>query len=485
MEPIKYYKLISPYEEDETKNCKLTITDLDDNFLAFKNNDIKSFVFDEEEKILTLTRNNGEKLSVDISALNIDAEEIVKNYTAPLEDYFNGKKYIVEDVDIKADLSDDGVLTLTWLRGLEDDSVGEFKISGFLTPFNIPDKTTTNGEGNVGDGTLLNPTRLSNLEKTGVYEKVLGIVSSLPEKPEEGDRYVTSGYTAQFGYLYSKEGIEKINEMLKDQHSIWRIPTKEDWDKLCDYLELKCMPEPTEFHSGTELGEYGFVAGFALKAHEYWRIPRGREGIPYANMGYPEFTAYPAGTSPIDSDELTDANERTVFWTNTKYSENEYYLKALNWYSDKVEQTVNDDRTMYSLRLVCDYKSKEAGFTANVLGNNYDVLNYQDIEMLWLGHNLTLDLGNGLSYAYKDFPNVKKTYYINHWNGSYWERKQLESGNSFFVEEVDSEIDLLQKYEVKEEKEGDYLIFPTTYVRKRILPESDGQMIIGINCGEY
>ena len=45
---LYYYKLQSPYPEDVTKNCKLTINEIDSNFLSLKDEDIKSAVFDKE-----------------------------------------------------------------------------------------------------------------------------------------------------------------------------------------------------------------------------------------------------------------------------------------------------------------------------------------------------------------------------------------------------------------------------------------------------
>ena len=82
MKGLYYYKLISPYKEDVTKNCRLTINEIDSNFLSLKDEDIKSaeFIYDEGDannKSLILTRNNGEKLIVLLDDmpydLNIDA----------------------------------------------------------------------------------------------------------------------------------------------------------------------------------------------------------------------------------------------------------------------------------------------------------------------------------------------------------------------------------------------------------------------------
>ena len=73
-----YYKLVSPYPEDVTKNCKLTINEIDSNFLTLKDNDIKKAELVVEDKTLVITRNNGEKLIVPLDSipfnLNVDKE---------------------------------------------------------------------------------------------------------------------------------------------------------------------------------------------------------------------------------------------------------------------------------------------------------------------------------------------------------------------------------------------------------------------------
>ena len=67
MDGIYYYKLVSGYDNDVTKNCKLTVNEIDSNFFNLKSVDIKEFHL--EDYNLVLTRNNGERLVVDIKPL--------------------------------------------------------------------------------------------------------------------------------------------------------------------------------------------------------------------------------------------------------------------------------------------------------------------------------------------------------------------------------------------------------------------------------
>ena len=66
---LYFYKLISPYSEDVTKNCKLTVNEIDSNFLNLKDMQIKSMDFDTDTYVLTLTRKNGEVLQSDLSPM--------------------------------------------------------------------------------------------------------------------------------------------------------------------------------------------------------------------------------------------------------------------------------------------------------------------------------------------------------------------------------------------------------------------------------
>ena len=67
MKGLYFYKLVSPYSEDVTKDCKLTVNEIDHNFLTLKDADIRDFYIDNENGFLVLESNNGEKFKADIS----------------------------------------------------------------------------------------------------------------------------------------------------------------------------------------------------------------------------------------------------------------------------------------------------------------------------------------------------------------------------------------------------------------------------------
>ena len=90
MESIKFYKLVSPYPEDVTMNCKLTITDMDDNFLAFKDNDISAATFNAEELMINVIRNNGEEINIDISDIKDNIHEQITSEISGITEIISG-----------------------------------------------------------------------------------------------------------------------------------------------------------------------------------------------------------------------------------------------------------------------------------------------------------------------------------------------------------------------------------------------------------
>ena len=90
MESIKFYKLVSPYPEDVTMNCKLTMTDMDDNFLAFKDNDISAATFNAEELMINVIRNNGEEINIDISDIKDNIHEQITSEISGITEIISG-----------------------------------------------------------------------------------------------------------------------------------------------------------------------------------------------------------------------------------------------------------------------------------------------------------------------------------------------------------------------------------------------------------
>ena len=153
MNGLYYYKLVSEYPEDVTKNCKLTISEVDHDLKTLKDYDIKSAEFIRDEKILVLTRNNGERLIVDLSDMvyDLEANANCTDSGVTLTMHYDGKNGVK---DIKVD----NLITLDMLRNKIEELIGTDILTKVITDGTLK-----------GYGTLDSPLGLNGTEKTGQY----------------------------------------------------------------------------------------------------------------------------------------------------------------------------------------------------------------------------------------------------------------------------------------------------------------------------
>ena len=247
MESIIFAKLISPYPEDKTLNCPLKIENLDQNLLTLKDYDVKTASIDVSEMVISVERNNGDKINIDISEVKDQIEnDIIKEISGTTGQC---------EINLDCEISEDGTFTIYWT-----DCSGEHStsVNGFVEIIDLIHDNTLKGEGNPG-----NPLSIIETELTGQYKTINGVVETLPIEQQAGDRYITKNKVSSFGRLYSIDAINLINEELEG--TPWRIQTKDDWDRLLTFADV-C----DETIDGGEIGEYqGDVCGKMLKSVEY------------------------------------------------------------------------------------------------------------------------------------------------------------------------------------------------------------------------
>lgn len=571
MKSIKYYKLVSPYPEDITKNCKLTMAEIDENFLAFKDNDISTATYNTSGMTINIIRNNGEEINLDISSLNDNIETEVKKQLSGISESISGitipdeyhyyigvsneetisqsvvdklelkdgrssilysventkdNDYIwlllpepiqlnywlesgmaistydelqsididgitynayrnlvkleenewnltivtkgsefdkyginfgVKDIELKGSVSEDGVLTLTWKNTSGETNT---TISGFVTTENIYHTSSING-----NGSKENPLRIPNLLHTEYNIGVKAIVDELPkENLHNGDKYVTVNKHSNFGCLYNKQGMLTIVDELAKINSNWRVATKEDWDNLLNSIEA-C--DEDRQHGGTDTNAvYGKIAGKALKSREFWT---GNENLDKFGMNI-----FPTGLSNVQS-ELTSEDDKAAFWCNTPYDENDCYIKEFNNDSDAVKQTVSDEYK-YSIRLVADYHGEGLDGYVNLFGENYDVIVFKDINQMWISTNLDyyIDSLRCDSFEYEN-ATISNIHTLNHWNGEYWEKKELENGSIINVGK-----NPIDKYKVISNGNDTKIVLLSTTTT-----DESGNTLTKIDSGEY
>ena len=207
---VTYFKLSSNLEGDTTKNCGLLGEEIDGNFYFLRGYDIKNIYVDNNRNII-IERVNKEyapfKINIDDS-INLLDLELDKEHGSIILHYPNG---------------------------------AEKKIEGLLVKGNEIEFIT---DGSIeGTGTLSKPLKMSNIEKTGVYRPVSEFLdltngNVMPSGKEKGYRILTKEYLNTFGCLYSLESLNKLQKILIDNNSEWRVPSKQDWDELLNAMEI-------------------------------------------------------------------------------------------------------------------------------------------------------------------------------------------------------------------------------------------------------
>ena len=440
MEGLSFYKRVSPYPEDKTLNCRLTIEQIDDNFLNLKNEEVKSVDFDCGTKVLTINKNDGnDPINVD---MNCAWEGLSSNFNVELDDSgTNGSAVLNFYWD------ENGETRKVAIKGLvTKDSIGNYVMKESFTDGTI-----------IGNGTSSNPLGVNPIEATGNYKPVIDLIDltnsgSLPDKVEYGDRYLTLEKINDYGYLYNIEGLREIEGKLSNG---WRIPTKEDWDDMLNAID-DCDDENT--HSATECHTWlGKHAGRKLKSVKGWKevkveqIISGASETPHEpTEGTNEygFSALPAGFASDSDTEIQGFGSTASFWTSTELQDecNDYYVKNLMYNKASVWQSGECPVDYRSLRLIKDYDGSNAKETDFICGKYYkEVLlpSKKHGKQIWPKTNVDIDVleKNKLAFDDKFDINSLPTFIINEWNGKSWERKFLTEGSVIVINKAqDKEI---------------------------------------------
>lgn len=489
---LYFYKLVSPYKEDITKNCKLTVNEVDSNLLNLKNEDIATGEFDKKSNTLKLVRNNGEIIGVDLSPLMNDGLKL-ENYHFAGTDSCSGDctdknvfdfKYTTKDKDangdpiekkFKIEFSDvDGKLWVT------DSDNNKHLIGTFET-----DKTKKNNKDNqylkevITDGSILgngkngDPVRLNPTEKSGYYSPAKTLIdtrnatgSGLPVNPCKGDRYVTLSCGTNAGRLYNMNGVKELEAKLK---AGWRIPTKQDWDNMLNAIEPCQYQNHNDIHCHVQLGK---LAGKQLKSTECWNMT-AMSGTPsddtylYDDKVAEEKPISPEGTDKygfnifaggygVDKNEdIIKFNKEGKYWTSSQTIKGEgfdYYVKMFQYNKSGVIQITECPEHFLSLRLVKDFNGSNNYGAENIGGNTYKTvllpsLNTEHGFTVWTATNINEDVtdDNELEYNefYKDCAGCKPTYILHEWDGKMWTHKIMVEGDTIVIHDPVTKDDFI------------------------------------------
>ena len=401
-----YYKLdytIHGYNGDTTKNCGLKGEEIDGNFYFLRGHDIESISFVDNN--LTIKRYNGEELNAIITNKNEEYDFIYDNEL--------------------------GVLTII------TPSKEKIILNGFSSTNIYHDNTLE------GKGTQISPLKLANISKTGRYLpaiKLIDTINSNEKLPTENinlhDRYVTKEKINKFGRLYSLNGVNKINEYLKNTNSEWHVPSKEEWDEILNIIDCN-NPNHNKNDINIDLGE---IAGAALKSIDYWKNIDGN----VLSSDIYDFSIYPVGYyNKINN--YNGLNEISTFWTLTKNENNDVFIKTFSFDKETVNQNVSNENSYFSLRLVKKNTGDNFNYYENINGYTCECISIPNTSTIWTKYNIDFsheqyDSFLPSEWSYYDDDNEIIRYFINDWNGNEWDKHELKEGEGIILYENENNI---------------------------------------------
>lgn len=382
--------------DDITKDCKLTMQDLDDNFLTLKDFDIKEGYYDIEKNEIHLVRNNPDLPHVIIP---------MTGTTTPPEENPEEETPQVIDQSVKATINNEnGSITLTWL-----DTNGQ-EVTAIVQPY--VDKEALKPK-NIA-------TVVPEIDKAITKNESFQLVYDYPLLPKYGDRYILTKKVSVCGILYSYNVVGQISENLASECLIWRIPSLEDYETLIN--NLNC-PEGNE--------------GLALKAKEdEWN------GLDELNFH----------ALPTFKEDGTD-NKSCVFCTSDGKT-----ITLTN--ADGCTIGDVDENGKYSIRLVANVEDTDIplqGTTLNILGNTYFIRKVG--TQYWIDANLNYDIEGGEALDFEsDFAGTTEDkVYIIHYNGSKWEKIEVPLGTTVYVKD---ENGYLTETSVTKDRDNNITLLP-------------------------
>ena len=425
VEGVTYFKLKSEFEGDYTKHCGLLGEEIDENFYFLRGYDIEDITIDENRNLI-------------ITRVDKDYEPIVVN----IDEEIGHPSFSFN--------REQGIITVTY----PDGSVT--LLDGF--PIEGHDIRIAVDSSLVGNGTIFNPLKLSPIEKTGTFAPVeeyidctinAGFIDEndvkLPEK-ERGYRILSKELIDNFGYLYPLSAVKALDEYFKEQQSLWRVTTKEDWDNILNYYEC---PEHRN-HDKTTCEWLGDRAGRAVKSGKYWI---NYDELPTFGENTSELSVFPLGLVPDRNEILEEQNndaegfgKLTGIWTSTCGKDGNAYAKIFSYKSGLVKQDTYGAGAKMSIRLIRDWSIENQHHgVEEILGYPFttvELCGADGRKYVMTDINFYINDDKALQGVKSDeWKNVsggdrglKEVYFINESKGNgEWYKKLMDNGDSVVI----------------------------------------------------
>ena len=402
---VIYYKLDERYDGDITKNCGLTGGEVDSNFFFLRGYDVENIEWDDDNRQLIFKRINGETI-------------IVKGLDTPI----SAEKTYYD--------AENGTLILN-INGVD------YPISGFYVK---EEQKFYTGNSVNGDGTIKEPIEVSETLKTGFFAPVESFIdltvtnNHLPSGVEHGTRFLTKENINKYGLLYNAEGLLKVQDILKNENSPWRVPSDKEWGEMLNALEE--LPENRN-HINTYSNKLcGSMAGPLMKkgSYEWVEIKRSQNldtnTIEVADLPEPSFIEYyecteenkyyavldnpntyiyyscqniwlnsnkvtpiydipqscyfkvlPVGHAEVYSLTNKDSfRKQSVFWSSSEDENTDIWVREFAYDRDTVRRQAETVSDYFSIRLVRDYHSS-VNKVENINGIPYETILMPYVEV--------------------------------------------------------------------------------------------------------
>lgn len=424
MDGLTYYKFESTYEGDKTKYCSLDVSDIEQNFNFLRGKEVKDVSWDGKKDSLSIVLLDGTVF--DVRGIKTDINE---SLTEDIEEYKSS-------INMDGTYFDDETCILHLkINGKE------YLVNGFDNANQIYTDDTLSGS-----GTILNPLSISRTNISGYHLPANGVIDvsegeTLPSLPKDKAIYITKENVSKYGVLYNYEGIQQISDYLKSKGSKWRIPSSHEWGEILNYAEHVDKQEHTKDCFDDILGEQ---AGLMMKSRngEWSDID---EDVLESNMSY-NFDVYPSGFANSKK-ELINFGEEAMFWTSDTDGENAVSI----CFSTNVDGVIKRKMPVGyygSLRLVKDYNNDF--YPVELFdGMSYETTLMKGVDesgvttnYIWTKDNISLKNIDEDNYivindVYENEISGNTRFFINSWNGEFWDKKELLDGEVVTLYEYD------------------------------------------------
>jgi uncharacterized protein (TIGR02145 family) len=371
MDSLFFYKLLSTYPKDITKNCKLLPNEIDHNFATLEDNLISSVTFSNETHNLVLTRMNGE-------ALTVNLDRIVQKPCCCDE-----AEIVAVELPMKLEAKTGFHKPVNEFINLVDKNEGMPYPSTLKVGYRVLSKEYYNENGNLYN--FKSAMAINDSLKNGWHIPSLEEWNAMLNEMELCERHKTHDTLAE-GYFGKYAG---------------KFAKNDKWEKAdCIEVDNAVLDNGTNEELSEKVINPNGIDKYGL------------------NIG-------PTGFKRTNCVDLIDEKIDGLYFTTTVNDLlNAPYLKKFKNDKTQVGTLIGSSKNYYAIRLVKEYNSNEYSEYQTIDGLTYRTVVLKGLDgkyYVWLASNFRSQRYD--YYKLKNESNV--VYYINEWNGEEWLKWRL------------------------------------------------------------